>query len=311
MKKILLAGFALVTIATSCQSNYDKTPSGLVYKVYPGNGGDSLNAGDIVKFKVQFYLTDRNGKEDSLLTPENVMPSYTGVDTSERAKYTFMEILPKLQVNDSAVIIMSVDSLRSKKMVDPNDSVVFVKGSNIKCYLKILNSFKDQEAALQDYNKEAEAENKREIKQVEDYMAKNNLKGEKTKSGAYVIIEKAGDASLKADSGMVATIMYKGYGMDNGKVFDTNMDSTKGHTDPISVNVGTGSVIPGWEEGLPYFGKGATGKILVPSFLGYGSMGAPPDIMPYTNLIFEIEVLDVKQAPPASSRPSVPEMPQE
>lgn len=307
MKKILLAGFALVTIATSCQSNYDKTPSGLVYKVYPGKGGDSLKPGDIVKFKVQFYLTDRNGKKDSLLSAETSMPNYTAVDTSERAKYSFMEIFPQLRSGDSAVVIMNVDSLRAKSMVDPNDSVVFVKGSNIKCYLKILNDFKDQEAALADYNKEAEAENQREIKQVEEYMAKNNFKGEKTKSGAFVVIEQPGDASLKADSGMVATIMYRGKLMSNGLVFDTNMDSTKGHTDPITVNVGARGVIQAWEEALPYFGKGAKGKIFVPAFLGYGSMGAPPDIMPYANLVFDMEVLDVKPAPPAASGPAMPQ----
>lgn len=303
MKKILLAGFAFVTIASSCQSNFEKTPSGLVYKIYHGKSADStakdslLKPGDIVKMNLKFVLTDRPGKQDSLLSIETSVPQFLQIDTSERAKYSFMEVLPKLKPGDSAVVIMSVDTLRARNIVDPNDSVVFVKGSNIKAMLKVINAFSDQEKALEDYNKEAQVENEREIKQVEEYMAKNNLKGEKTKSGAFVIIENPGDQSIKADSGTVASIMYRGKVISNGVVFDTNMDSSKGHTDPISVNVGANGVIRGWEEGLPYFGKGATGKILVPAFLGYGAMGAPPDIMPYANLIFDIEVLDVKPAP--------------
>ena len=35
----------------------------------------------------------------------------------------------------------------------------------------------------------------------------------------------------------------------------------------------------------------------VPSTLAYGPQGNPPVIKPYENLIFEIEVVEVKEAP--------------
>jgi FKBP-type peptidyl-prolyl cis-trans isomerase len=76
------------------------------------------------------------------------------------------------------------------------------------------------------------------------------------------------------------------------------MDSSKGHTEPYDVPVGRHNVIPGWDEALPYFGKGGTGKIFVPSFLGYGPQGNGPDLPPNANLIFDIQVVDVKDAPP-------------
>ncbi len=88
------------------------------------------------------------------------------------------------------------------------------------------------------------------------------------------------------------------------------MDSTKGHTDPIEVPVGMHQVIPGWDEALPYFGKGGKGKILVPSMLGYGPQGRGADMPPYSNLIFDVEILDVKNAPspaPVSPEQIVPE----
>ena len=106
------------------------------------------------------------------------------------------------------------------------------------------------------------------------------------------------------------SVKYKGYLMsDNSKIFDTNMDSSKGHTEPYEVAVGRGGVIVGWTEGLPYFGKGAKGKIFIPSYLAWGPQGSPPDIPANANVIFDIEILDIKDAPPVSEMGGRP-MPQ-
>ena len=52
-----------------------------------------------------------------------------------------------------------------------------------------------------------------------------------------------------------------------------------------------------WEEGLKYFSKGATGKMIIPALLAYGQQGSPPVIPPYANLVFDIEIADVKDQP--------------
>jgi RecA/RadA recombinase len=39
--------------------------------------------------------------------------------------------------------------------------------------------------------------------------------------------------------------------------------------------------------------KGSKGKLIIPSYLGYGKNGAPPKIAPNENLVFDIEVTDV------------------
>lgn len=302
MKKIIFGACALLSIA-ACNVNYEKTPSGLVYKIFPGKGGEKLQVGKLVKYNVDFVLTNRPGKKDTSLNAGPARPGYIEVDTSKRYEYSFVEILPKLSVGDSAVVVLSVDSLKKKNQVDPNDNTLFVKGSAIQCRLKILKTFKDQNEAIADYQKEIDKENQNEIKSVEDYMAKKGIKGGiKTKSGAYVVIENAGDQTQKADTGKVAVIKYKGYLQSNGEVFDTNLDSSKGHAEPFSFIVGKQPVIPAWEEGVPYFGKGGSGKILVPAFLGYGAQGRPPVIPPDANLVFDIQVLDVQNAPPQSKQ---------
>jgi FKBP-type peptidyl-prolyl cis-trans isomerase len=302
MKKIIFGAFALLSIA-ACNVNYEKTPSGLVYKIFPGKGGEKLQVGKLVKYNVDFVLTNRSGKKDTSLNASPAKAGYIEIDTSKRYEYSFVEILPKLSVGDSAVVVLSVDSLKKKNQVDPNDNMLFVKGSSIQCRLKILKTFKDQNEAIADYQKEIDKENQNEVKSLEDYLTKKGIKGGvKTKSGAYVVIENQGDQMQKADTGKVAFIKYKGYLQSNGEVFDTNLDSSKGHTDPISVIVGKQPIIPAWEEALPYFGKGGSGKIFVPAFLGYGPQGRPPVIPPDANLIFDIQIVDVQNAPPLSKQ---------
>jgi len=302
MKKIIFGAFALLSIA-ACNVNYEKTPSGLVYKIFPGKGGEKLQVGKLVKYNVDFVLTNRSGKKDTSLNASPAKAGYIEIDTSKRYEYSFVEILPKLSVGDSAVVVLSVDSLKKKNQVDPNDNMLFVKGSSIQCRLKILKTLKDKNEAIADYQKEIDKENQNEVKSVEDYLTKKGIKGGvKTKSGAYVVIENQGDQMQKADTGKVAFIKYKGYLQSNGEVFDTNLDSSKGHTDPISVIVGKQPIIPAWEEALPYFGKGGSGKIFVPAFLGYGPQGRPPVIPPDANLIFDIQIVDVQNAPPLSKQ---------
>jgi len=308
MKKIVLAASVAAIFGASCRGvDYSKTASGLVYKIFPSDSKDSLaKPGEYVKYNVDFILTDRGSKPDTSLSVPSAMPQYFAVDTTKRVEYSFLEIFPKLKTGDSAVVLLSTDSLKSKRMINPNDSVVFVKGSNIQCKIKIIKTFKQEKDVMADYQNEVKTEEAREVKSVEDYLSSKGIKGAvKTKNGAYVVLENPGDVSLKADSGKVASVKYRGYLMsDNSKIFDTNMDSSKGHTEPYDVVIGRRSVMQGWEEALPYFGKGATGKMYIPAFLGYGQQGAPPDIPPSSNLIFDIQIVDVKDAPP----PAKPQM---
>lgn len=91
--------------------------------------------------------------------------------------------------------------------------------------------------------------------------------------------------------------MYRGTFLD-GKKFDGNMDSDSPNKQPLEFVIGQGGVIKGLEDGLKLFNKGGKGKVFIPAMLGYGPNGSAPVIPPYASLVFDIEVLDVKIAPP-------------
>lgn len=299
MKRILaIAVIALVV--TSCNMNYEKTPSGLVYKIFNNKkNGKPVKGAKFVKLNIEYSLQP---KDTILNTTYGKVPLYTPLEGGDKQVYSFMELVPKCKEGDSVIFTLMVDSLKNRQMLTYNET--FKRGDQIKCKMSILKVFANEEEIRADYEKEIAVEKDREIRDLQVYMKKKGINGEQTKSGAFVAVENAGDANLKAVTGKTASIKYKGYLQDGGRVFDTNMDSSKGHTDPIDVAVGSGSVIPAWEEALPYFGKGGKGKILVPAMLGYGPQGSPGAIPPFANLVFDIEVLDIKDTPAASAKPA-------
>lgn len=294
MKQLFLVVATMGFLATSCQVNYEKTKSGLVYKVHPGKGGEQLAVGKFVKFNVEYTVPDY--KDTVLNSTYGKVPGFAKVDTGKQFQLSFMELLPKLKVGDSVDFTILVDSIKAHNPSFQYSNFL-TKGGQIKGKLSILKAYNTEEDIRADYEKEMDSEKNREIANLQDYLNKKGVKAEKTKNGVFIHLETPGDASLKADSGKQAAIMYKGYLQSNNEVFDTNMDTSKGHTDPIKVVVGAGGVIPGWEEALPYFGKGAKGTVYIPAMLGYGPQGSPGAIPPFANLIFDIEVKDITDAP--------------
>ncbi len=298
MKRTIAVLFAISLFA--CNMNYEKTPSGLTYKIFRGKGDEKPKPGGFVKFNLEYRLKDR----DSVLqtTYSSKLAAYSPLDTGKRIQYSIMEVVPLMNVGDSAEISINIDSLKNKGLIQ-DYTPILVKGQVLIARIKLLQVFKDEKAMLADYDSSIEKEKQAETKTLEDYMAKNNLKGIKTKNGAYVVLDNPGDENNKADSGKIATVMYRGYLETTGKVFDTNMDTTKGHTEPIPIAVGTRGSIEGFNECLPYFGKGGKGKFLIPAMLGYGPQAQGADIPAFSNLIFDIEVTDVKDAPPQQMNP--------
>jgi FKBP-type peptidyl-prolyl cis-trans isomerase FkpA/FKBP-type peptidyl-prolyl cis-trans isomerase FklB len=75
----------------------------------------------------------------------------------------------------------------------------------------------------------------------------------------------------------------------NGEKFDSSYD----RNEAIEFEIGSRKIIPGWNEGIKLMREGGKAVIIVPSDLAYGEQGKG-DIAPFTTLVFEIELLEVK-----------------
>ncbi len=297
--KQLTAVLALALLFASC-NQFDKTKSGMPYKIKKGGSTALLKNGNYIVLNVEFKL----GSNDSILNNTfGKIPASFRFDSTQLGKYNFTEVLPKCAVGDVVSFTLSIDTLKNMGAI-PDYDKTFTKGGVIKGKVEILASFDNQAGIAAYMTKAYEAEKVKEIKELDDYAAAKGLKTQKTTNGAEVVIETAGDLSNKADSGKEVTVLYKGYTLD-GKVFDTNID--KPGAAPFKVILGERKVIQGWDEGLRLFAKGGKGKILVPAMLGYGERGGGP-IKPYSNLIFDVQIVDVATPAPAPAAPAAPAM---
>lgn len=296
MRRITITLMAAVVLLASC-NQYEKTPSGLKYKISKGNSKDLLKQGQFVKMHVEYKL----GSKDSVLSSSfGRIPVYFMVDTTRPVKHSFIEIITKCAPGDKASFIMSIDSLKKFGMIEYND--IFKEKQLINGRVEVIKTFATQEQMMKDYESEMGFEKNRESKELKDFIAKKGTKTQTTQSGVFVEVTNAGDAAAKADSGKQVSVMYRGTFLD-GKKFDGNMDNDSPNKQPLSVVIGAGSVIKGMDEGLRLFGKGGKGRLFIPAMLGYGPQGSAPVIPPYAALVFDIEVLDVTTPAPQPAMP--------
>ena len=109
-----------------------------------------------------------------------------------------------------------------------------------------------------------------------------------TPSGlTYLITKKGTGRRLKKDDTVV--LHYTGM-LTNGVKFDSSRD----RNEPFSFKLGAGQVIKGWDEGVGKLRVGDHAILVIPAKLAYGSKGAGDVIPPDSNLIFVVEVVDVK-----------------
>ena len=77
--------------------------------------------------------------------------------------------------------------------------------------------------------------------------------------------------------------------LEDGTKFDSSYDRGQA----FECVIGTGRVIKGWDIGLMGMKVGGKRKLYVPAHLAYGERQIGAHIKPHSNLVFEIELLEV------------------
>ncbi len=101
---------------------------------------------------------------------------------------------------------------------------------------------------------------------------------------------KIGTGAL-AEPGKVYVLHYTGWLRDG-----TKFDSSRDKGTPFSFEQGKRKVIPGFDAGFQGMRVGGQRRLFIPYQLAYGEKGRGK-IPPHAELIFDVELLEVKDAP--------------
>lgn len=112
---------------------------------------------------------------------------------------------------------------------------------------------------------------------------------QRTASGLGYIIHKQGVGDPPVQ-GAIVDVQYFGVLSSDGVMFDNSFQRGQ----PISFQVGMGMVIPGWDEAFGLFNTGTKATLYVPADLAYGERGSPPVIPANAELIFYVEIDNVR-----------------
>ncbi len=146
---------------------------------------------------------------------------------------------------------------------------------------KIEAAKKKEEGAKLETNKKQEGD------LMKKYLVDHKITGKPTASG-LIYVEKVKGTGTKAAAGKKVKVHYTGT-LLNGTKFDSSRD----RNEPFEFTLGQGQVIKGWDEGIAMMNVGGKATLVIPSNIAYGErdMGQIP---PYSTLVFDVELMDVK-----------------
>lgn len=275
---------------------FTKGPHSLEYKVIAhGKGLVNPKEGDVVELRIKQKIND------SLMANSDAANMGKPVPIPVQAspiKGDLMTGIPLMKEGDSTVFRIRLDTILNRahqNMPDwaPKNAYVIweVKLEKIKHKAEVeAEMAKSREEAMAQVKVQAATDDKL----IQEYLGKKGVtNAKKTASGLYYVIHKEGAGPLAA-AGQKVSVNYTGVNMD-GETFDSSVDSAFNHVAPIEFPLGQHNVIAGWDEGIALMNKGAKATLYIPSGLAYGPQARGPKIPANAILIFDVELVDVKQ----------------
>ncbi len=257
------------------------------------NGVDStslkLNVDNSRKLLNSFFTNQRELVKKQKET--NTKPVALPVSKDASLKTQMDSVSYALGVKNGLQVNFMKNNIKSGLDLDLNMNAFKTAYSNGADSLNIKISEADSKTLLDNFFKAKQEEVSQKNKKAgEDFLAENKKKEnvKTTDSGLQYMILKEGTGKKPTTESKVK-VHYHGTLID-GKVFDSSVNRNE------PSEFGVTQVIKGWTEGLQLMKEGAKYRFFIPQNLAYGARPAGQFIKPYSTLIFDVELLEVKPA---------------
>jgi FKBP-type peptidyl-prolyl cis-trans isomerase len=146
------------------------------------------------------------------------------------------------------------------------------------------------QACLKEPENEAEKYARENEQQIQKFLADSSYQAQETTSGAYYIKTHENASGVQPQTGSQVYVHYQGRRLSDNFLFD---QSSRAGNRPLVFALNSGSVIPGFNDGIAELREGERAKLLIPSWLGYGYQ-ARQNIPAYSVLKFDVELIAVR-----------------
>lgn len=283
---VLLLFTGLIGLFSACSQSpypgFEQTDSGVYIKYHEKS--DQVNTAllnDVVSVELKYYLEDTVLFDTKLFNEPLKFPIIK--PTFKGDLYT---ALAELHVGDSATIVFPADSFYFATAGVQSLPEFVIPGSPMYFDIKLLDIQTEAEliAQEQEFLKQRKEEEKTKLTAFLE-----NLNGdyETKESGLYVVDLKTGKGR-KPKVGDVLMMHFTINDIDGNQLF------TSVGRDPMAVTFGQPFDTKGFDEGIGYLRKGGKNRLIVPSSLAFDSIGRGQMVLPYTTLVYETELVDIK-----------------
>ncbi len=290
---MLMLGIMSACTEKSPYPGYQKSATGLYYQFFNQNKDAAQpQVGDLMDLAICCTVNDT-----TFIVPNtvNTLPLEAPLFAGD-----FYEGMAMMHKGDSASFIVNIDSTFIKWFHQTSLPAEFNSTDVMRFEVRLDDFYpeseyaprlaakikKDIDARIEKMKADHPEETATAAQQLTEYLAKNKVTVDPTPSGLYYVQTQEGNGE-KPEVGMMAQVHYTGKLLD-GTVFDSSIE----RGEPISFPLGVGQVIPGWDEGIMMMSKGEKGVLYIPYYLAYGDRQAGDKITPFSNLLFEVELVD-------------------
>lgn len=309
LKYSFLISFTAIVLTACGQKDFTTSPSGLQYRKLVDANGKKPNDGDFLLMNVTYL--DPNGNvmfssaERGGPLPLNYVDSMFKDNGSLEESFKLCNEGDSIELQIPAEIIFRESFRRPlPDTIDSRGKITVLMGVQDVMNMEEFRAFRTKEIERQQAKaqEEAKAKEAEEEEAIQNYLEEHNIEAQKTEDGLYYVITEQGEGPKPA-LGQKVYVNYTGKLLD-GTVFDSSIEEdakaggvyneSRDYSEPFSFKIDLGEVIKGWDKGIALLSNGGKATLIIPSRLGYGPRGAGAKIPPYSVLVFDVELVDIK-----------------
>lgn len=279
-----LVGLLMMVSCGQKYAGYQCTDDGLCYRfIEMDSTRPQPQQGDFLKLSMDYYLNN------SLMYSSVPHGEYPRIQLKPSSfKGDILCGLAMMHEGDSASFVVRADSTWLSMFGDSEKGPKIQPKDKMRFEIRLLQ-IQSKEEFITEVEALYESMKADSDQELQSYLAEKHINTIDQEPGVYYWTTLPGTGK-QPNPGDLVSVHYEGRFL-NGLVFDSlyRSDTT------FSFVLGRGLTLPGWEEVIPKMHVGECATVLIPYPMAYGdrSVGVIP---PYSNLIYDIELLDVVDA---------------